>query len=162
MQAIKDAGIVLAGLTILISVQVTRIDSADSPETGSLTPQTEAARVPGEASGAAKAAKAARADVEKVLSTGTTAPIILDFDGNDLPAATLTNVRHVTRATHDDSGHWVMELPGEFGEMEITVDAAEACSEILVFIREAAEATGREALKREVNKVVQAAPCPRA
>lgn len=45
MQALKDAGIVLALITFLLSVRVTRIEPAET-EAGLLAAQTEAAAAP--------------------------------------------------------------------------------------------------------------------
>ncbi len=136
MKALKDAGIVLIALTLLISTRVHKIDPAESLETGPLMTQTEAT----EAAPASPTEDPSPIHNARVVMTPMEPRIEID---------------------QDTAMRWVVSLP-EADARAIQLDAADRCSEILVLIRRAAEATGRDAVTREVDKVIQAAPCPRA
>ena len=138
MQALRDAGIVLIAITLLISMRVTKIDSAETLEPGSLMTRTDAAEMKMEPA---------------------PAPATEVFEPADpIPASRVI----ATEIDRDTAVRWVMSLAGDALDGKVKVDVAEHCSEILILIDKAAEATGREALTREVKRVVKAAPCPSA
>jgi hypothetical protein len=135
MQAIKDAGIVLIVLTLLISVRVQRIDPSAPLDPGSLMTQTEAADT---ASGAPA--------VEQAPVRTDARPRVLT-----LPRTGLAN----------DSRLPAVSLTEDVAEGAGSLDPAADCAEILVLIRDSAAETHRPSPTRDIERIVRTIPCPR-
>ena len=131
IQAIKDAGIVVVVILLLVSVRFTpRAETGLELGNASLTPQTEAAPAP------------APAPVEV-----------------NLPAAPV-NAAVISTPDKFSINEWVInDSDGIVHSIDLDAAAVEHCSEVLIHIRKAVGKTRNQAIVLGAEEVVKVLPC---
>ena len=129
MQAIKDAGIVIVVILLLVSVRFTpRVETGLELGNASLTPQTEAAPAP--------------------------APVEVNLPAAPVNAAIISTADKfsINEWVLNDSDEISYSI-------DLDAAAVEHCSEVLIHIRKAVEKTRNKAIVIGADEIVKVLPC---